>query len=146
VKGGVRKFGAADRRLLPEGRLSGPMPWVIAIMIFLTVLAAAAALGLGGAANSLDADIGQRVTVQIVEANPDAREAQSRAALQLLQASRGVERVHRLDAAEIKRLLEPWLGSGGMEADLPVPVMIDVELGPEAYRELDRRALRPHRR
>ena len=42
VKGGIRKFGAADRRLLPEGRLAGPMPWVIAIMMFLTVLAAAA--------------------------------------------------------------------------------------------------------
>ena len=35
-----RSFGAADRRLLPEGRLAGPMPWVIAIMMFLTVLAA----------------------------------------------------------------------------------------------------------
>ncbi|MDB5698459.1 MAG: hypothetical protein JWN69_1263, partial [Alphaproteobacteria bacterium] len=23
-----RKLGAADRRLLPEGRLAGPMPWV----------------------------------------------------------------------------------------------------------------------
>ena len=47
VKGGVRKFGAAERGLLPEGRLAGPMPWVIAIMMFLTVLAAAAGLGLG---------------------------------------------------------------------------------------------------
>ena len=25
--------------LLPKGRLTGPMPWVIAIMMFLTVLA-----------------------------------------------------------------------------------------------------------
>jgi cell division transport system permease protein len=25
-----------DRKLIPEGRLSGPMPWVIAIMLFLT--------------------------------------------------------------------------------------------------------------
>ena len=49
MKGGVRKFGAADRRLLPEGRLAGPMPWVIAIMMFLTVLAAAAGLRLASA-------------------------------------------------------------------------------------------------
>ena len=49
-----RKLGAADRRLLPEGRLAGPMPWVIAIMMFLTVLAAAAGLGLRNAARSLD--------------------------------------------------------------------------------------------
>ena len=38
---------AAGRRLLPEGWLSGPMPWVIAIMMFLMVLAAAAGLALG---------------------------------------------------------------------------------------------------
>ena len=49
------------------------MPWVIAIMMFLTVLAAAAGLGLGGAASRLDAQIGNRVTIQIVEANPDLR-------------------------------------------------------------------------
>ncbi|MBA3895611.1 MAG: cell division protein, partial [Sphingomonadaceae bacterium] len=44
---------AADRRLLPEGRLAGPMPWVIAIMTFLTLLAAAGGLALGGAAAGL---------------------------------------------------------------------------------------------
>src|SRR6185503_10089672 len=70
-----RSFGAADRRLLPEGRLAGPMPWVIAIMMFLTVLAAAAGLGLGGAAARLDDQIGGRVTIQVVEANPARREA-----------------------------------------------------------------------
>jgi cell division transport system permease protein len=78
VKAQPRRFGAADRGLLPEGRLTGPMPWVIAIMMFLTVLAAAAGLGLTNAAKSLDADIGNRITVQIVEANPDYREAQAR--------------------------------------------------------------------
>ena len=46
MKGGVRRFGAAARGLLPEGRVAGPMPWVIAIMMFLTLLAAAAGLGL----------------------------------------------------------------------------------------------------
>jgi predicted MFS family arabinose efflux permease len=45
VKARARKFGAAERGLLPEGRMAGPMPWVIAIMMFLTVLAAAAGLG-----------------------------------------------------------------------------------------------------
>jgi cell division transport system permease protein len=34
-------------------------------------------------------------------------------------------------------MLEPWLGAGGLEADLPVPVMIDVELTPAAYSRLD---------
>jgi cell division transport system permease protein len=139
MKGGVRKFGAADRRLLPEGRLAGPMPWVIAIMMFLTVLAAAAGLRLGSAAANLGADIGSRVTVQIVQPNPDLREAEARAALAALQRQANVRSTRRLDEAEMQRLLEPWLGGGGLGADLPVPAMIDVSLGegsPDALQAL----------
>ncbi|MBV8686001.1 MAG: cell division protein [Alphaproteobacteria bacterium] len=137
MKGGARKLGAADRRLLPEGRLAGPMPWVIAIMMFLTVLAAAAGLGLAGAARSLGADIGNRATVQVVEANPDRREAEARAAVALLERQPGVERVRRVGADEMAKLLEPWVGTGGIEGDVPVPAMIDVDLTPEAYARLD---------
>ena len=128
MKGGVRRFGSADRRLLPEGRLAGPMPWVIAIMMFLTVLAAAAGLGLGGAARSLGADLGNRATVQIVEANPDRREAEARRAVALLENQAGVAKVRRVSDRDMAALLEPWLGSGGLDSDVPVPAMIDVEL------------------
>ncbi|WP_404828290.1 cell division protein FtsX [Sphingomonas parva] len=137
MKGNVRKFGAADRRLLPEGRLSGPMPWVIAIMMFLTVLAAAAGLGLGTAASSLDEDTGTRATVQIVEPNPDRREAQARAALAVLEGQEGVESVRRIGSEEMEALLEPWLGPGGLEGDLPIPAMIEVDLSPAAYARLE---------
>jgi cell division transport system permease protein len=137
VKPVLPRFRAADKGLLPEGRLTGPMPWVIAIMMFLTVLAAAAGLGLGNAARSLDADIGNRVTIQIVEANPDFREAQARIAMRELRKLTGVRGIRRIPADEMKEMLEPWLGAGGLEADLPVPVMIDVELTPAAYSRLD---------
>jgi cell division transport system permease protein len=132
-----RKLGAADRRLLPEGRLAGPMPWVIAIMMFLTVLAAAAGLGLRNAARSLDVSIGNRITIQIVEANPDFRDAQAKIAISELRRLAGVQAIRRIEASEMEKLLEPWLGQGGLDADLPIPVMIDVDLSPEAYRRLD---------
>ena len=137
MKGGVRRFGAADRRLLPEGRLAGPMPWVIAIMMFLTVLAAAAGLGLGSAAQSLDEDTGTRATVQIVEPNPDRREAQAVAALAVLERQPGVEAARRVGGDEMASLLEPWLGPGGLEGDLPIPAMIEVDLSPAAYARLE---------
>jgi cell division transport system permease protein len=127
-----RSFGAADRRLLPEGRLAGPMPWVIAIMMFLTVLAAAAGLGLGGAAASLGAGLGNRVTVQVLEPNPDRREAEAARALERLRRLPEVEEARRLSPAEMKDLLEPWLGAGGLEGDLPIPAMIDARLIPGA--------------
>jgi cell division transport system permease protein len=137
MKGNARRFGAADRRLLPEGRLAGPMPWVIAIMMFLTVLAAAAGLGLGSAAASLNAAVGDRVTVQIMDANPDVREADAARAADLLRRLPGVRKVRPLSPAEINRLLEPWLGAGGSEAELPIPAMIDADLGPGGAAHID---------
>jgi cell division transport system permease protein len=136
VKAGVRKFGTADRRLLPEGRLAGPMPWVIAIMMFLTVLAAAAGLGLTGAATSLGAAAGNRITIQIVEANPDARQRQAERVMKVLRGTPGVQNAERIEAEEMEDLLDPWLGGGGLDAELPVPVMIDAELAPDLYQRL----------
>jgi cell division transport system permease protein len=133
VKAGARKFGTADARLLPEGRLAGPMPWVLAIMMFLTILAAAAGIALGSAARGLSADVGNRATVQIVEANPDRREAQARSVVALLERQPGVRAVRRIGNDEMARLLAPWLGNGGLDGDIPVPAMIDVDLSAAAY-------------
>jgi cell division transport system permease protein len=138
-------FGTAGKRLLPEGRLSGPMPWVIAIMMFLTVLAAAFGLGLGSAAASLDANVGHRITVQIVEANPDARERQANAALAALQRLGGVVSARRVPDTELAELIEPWLGEGAAQADVPIPAMIDADLTPQLHARIDdvRRAIAP---
>ena len=138
VKAGGRRFGAAERGMLPEGRMAGPMPWVIAIMMFLTVLAAAAGLGLAGAASRLTEQIGGRVTVQIVEASPRLRARQSEAAAAVLRTLPGVTAVRPVPEAEIQALLEPWLGAGASGSDLPVPALIDVDLTPEGRRGLAR--------
>ena len=136
MKPDVRRFGAAERGLLPEGRLAGPMPWVIAIMMFLTVLAASAGLGLAGAAGRLDDQIGSRVTIQIVEANPQLRDRQAAAATASLARLPGVSSVRLVPHEEIQDMLEPWLGPGGVEADLPVPALIDVDLDPAGGMDL----------
>jgi len=127
----------AERRLLTEGRLSGPMPWVIAIMMFLTVLAAAGGLALNHAAQNVTGSIAQRITVQIVEANPDLREQQTRAAMTALSAMEGVTEVTRVPDAEIAALIEPWIGAAGEEEGIPVPTMIDADLSEEAHDRLD---------
>jgi cell division transport system permease protein len=118
----------AERRLLPEGRLAGPMPWVIAIMMFLTALATAAGIAMGGAAHELGADIGRQVTVQVILADPQARAREADAAERLLSKQEGVRHIHRLGAQEMQSLLRPWLGDAGLDRDLPLPAMIDVEL------------------
>jgi cell division transport system permease protein len=119
---------SADRRLLPEGRMAGPMPWVIAIMTFLTVLAAGAGLALGNAASGLGAQLAGKLTVQIVEPNPDLRARQTQTVLAELPRLAPVARAEQVDEAKMRALLAPWLGSEGIDADLPVPTLIDVAL------------------
>jgi cell division transport system permease protein len=119
---------AADRRLLPEGRLAGPMPWVIAIMMFLTALAAATGLAMGAAADRLGDGLDRQVTVQVVAGDPTVRDRQAAAAEAALRSQEGVTAVTRVDDAQMQSLLRPWLGDSGLGADLPLPVMIDAEL------------------
>lgn len=116
-----------DRKLIPQARLTGPMPWVIAVMLFLTLLATAAALALGSAATRINADLAGRATVQIVNAADDARRVQTSAAEAALRSDRAVSAVRVVPDAEVRALLAPWLGSGALGADIPLPVLIDVD-------------------
>lgn len=119
---------ARPRRVLPEGRFSGPVPWVIAIMIFLAVLAAAAGLSIGRATGAIQGAIAGRITVQIVEANPDLRAAKRAQIARALQGNVNISDVREVGDAEMRTLLTPWLGSDGLEGDLPVPALIDASL------------------
>lgn len=119
---------AADRRLLDESRRTRSMIWIMAIMLFLTVLAAAFGLGTLAAATLLDRQIAGRLTVQIVEANEAARERDAAAALAAIRQTPGVARAQAVDRDQLTALLRPWLGEDGADPDLPVPAMIDVQL------------------
>jgi cell division transport system permease protein len=121
----------ADRRLLTEGRLAGPVPWVLAIMMFLSVLTAGGGFALAGAATAFRSSLGDRLSIQLVEADPLQRERQAGAVLKVLRRSPAVGTVRRLSDGEIAALLEPWLGPGGLEEELPVPALIDVQLTEE---------------
>lgn len=103
--------------LLSQKAVSGPVPWVIAIMTALTVVAAAGGLALGGIARTAQADLAGGVTVQI--AGPATAEAdrQARAAVAALRDLPGVTSVARLDADARRELLLPWLGQDVLGED-----------------------------
>ena len=73
-------LGKAASRILPQARLGGPMPWVIAIMITLTVIAVGAGLALANLAANARAEISGGITVQVVEAVPATRDRETGAA------------------------------------------------------------------
>jgi len=116
--------------LLPDPRLGSPMPWVIAIVIALTVIAAASGLGLRNAGVHASADLNGGITVQIVSAAPAARNRQADAALAVLRRLPDVADAQRVDQSQLESLLEPWLGTrpGDTIDDLPIPALIDVRL------------------
>lgn len=127
-----RAAAAARHRLLPGGRLAGPMPWIIAIMMFLTVLSAAAGLALGSAVQAMSADLAGRASVQVVEADAVVRDQLAARTLQALRQASEVGAATPVDPAALADQLRPWLGEDAASADLPVPALIDVTLTPGA--------------
>lgn len=115
-------------RLLPQPRMGGLIPWVIAILIALVVIAAAGGLTLRNLAENARADLASAVTVQVIEPNPDLRAARGAAAVEALQDMELVRAVRLVPHDEIAALLEPWLGEGARSGDVPIPVLVDVEL------------------
>ncbi|MGZ3196823.1 MAG: cell division protein FtsX [Croceibacterium sp.] len=134
------RFGGERSGLLQQARLAGPMPWVIAIMVALTVMAAAAGLALSNLASNASAEISGGVTVQIVEAAPAERARQTEVALALLRNRDDIAEARRVPDSELESLIEPWLGEAAGTADesIPIPALIDARLrGPVTQRRLE---------
>ena len=138
VDRGLAPFrGRRAASLLPRTRLGGPVPWVIAIMVALTVLAAGGALALSNLAASARGDLAGSATVQIIEADDDLRAEQARRIAGLLREDPAVTELRMVPESEVAELLEPWLGSGEAVEAVPLPALIDLRLA----REVDDAAL-----
>jgi len=117
----------AERRVLGAPPLRGPTPWVIAIMTFSMMLVAAAGLALSNTAATVTRGVEARYSVQI----PDGRRG-FEPALQAVRSSPGVTSAEGVPEAEMRRLLERWLGPVGTSDDLPVPAMVTFNIRPGA--------------
>ncbi|PCJ59396.1 MAG: cell division protein [Rhodospirillaceae bacterium] len=109
------------------------LPWIIALMVFLAGLALSGALSIGVALERWDRGLSGTVTVQLLPPGPGDsfpgtfgdRLART---LEILQQTPGVLRAEALTDGEIATLLEPWLNSGDILQELPLPKLIDVTL------------------
>lgn len=117
----------AERRLIPGGRLEGPTPYVIAIMMFVMVVIGAAGLALASSARLVAAGVDNRYSVEIADGAAKAGRAQA-----LLAAAPGVAAVRPVSEQEMRRILQRWLGPAGAASDLPLPAIIDVDLTADA--------------
>lgn len=126
-----RLFSVDDAELIPQARMSGPMPWVIAIMVAMTAIALAAGLALGNAVSSARAEIDGGITVQIIEPRIEVRQAEARRAVDTIKAMPDIAGLRLVPQEELDALIEPWLGTGIATATgsaIPIPALIDVRL------------------
>jgi cell division transport system permease protein len=113
------------------------LPWAMAIMVYLSALFAAGSLLLHSGFDEWASSLKGRVTVQITGDDKVAIMSEAIEIQEELRGTPGIKSVRILSDEKISALLEPWLGSGNITDDLPVPVMIDLETSDDAYVNLN---------
>ncbi len=107
------------------------LPWIVALKVYLAALALAGALALNGAVAEWQGARAGTITVQVPPPGADDDTDHVDAAVAVLRATPGVAQADALARAEIVALLEPWLGAGNVDVELPLPWLIDVKLDGE---------------
>jgi len=107
------------------------VPGIIGIMVFLSVLVLATTLVLGGAIDRWRLSYSVQLTVE-VPPSADSHGSVSRV-IDVLRATPGVVEASALGEDKISELLAPWVGGDIDIEQLPLPILIDVQLsGPGA--------------
>jgi cell division transport system permease protein len=126
----ILRGGAGARIVPPTGFTARLTVFSAAAMAALAVFALALSLAAGRLAESWESALARSATVRI-SAPAGQVEAQVAATLRILSQTPGVEAFRRLTDAERQALLEPWFGPGLPLDSLPVPELIEVNLGPD---------------
>ncbi|WP_300301034.1 cell division protein [Ferrovibrio sp.] len=113
------------------------LPWALAVMVFLAALALAGALSLGGSIEGWRRGVSSKLTVQIADRPGQPMQPRVDAAIALLRGVPGVQSAEALPKPAVEALLQPWLGRDALQADLPLPGLIDVTLAENAALSVD---------
>jgi cell division transport system permease protein len=105
------------------------LPWLIAFMVYLSVLATAGALIFNDLVRQWDRGVAETMTIQLPPSD-DAAADDERVlqALARLRATAGVTSANAVTPQEVRALLEPWLGTAVESDDLPLPRLLNVEV------------------
>jgi cell division transport system permease protein len=118
--------------ILPPESLAGPaLSAVTMVMTFLACLALGCSLLADRAADRWLQRATSALSVQIVETGTLSAEEQLPNVLRELRAAPGVESFRVLTRDDLIALLEPWLGTGNIGEDMPLPLLIEVTPDPD---------------
>jgi cell division transport system permease protein len=119
-------------RVLPRDEGAGSLDLVIGVMAFLAALSLGGVLIANRSAESWQAGLAGRLTVQILPERERVAQSEVDAAISILRRTPGVVYVAALSDADNLALVEPWLGRDAVITALPFPKLIDVRLSPGA--------------
>lgn len=122
----------ADRVVPPTGFTASLTLFTAGAMAFLAVFALALSMATGRLADRWGSELARSATVRI-SAPAGQVEAQTQAAIRVLETTPGVGAVRALDDDEQRALLEPWFGPDLPLDSLPIPRLIDVVETGEGY-------------
>ncbi len=115
----------ADRAVPPTGFTARLTLFTAAAMAFLTVFALALSLATGRLADRWSDELARTSTLRI--SAPEGQvEAQTAAAIKILETTPGVAAARALTVDEQKALLEPWFGPDLPVEDLPIPQLVEI--------------------
>lgn len=115
----------ADRVVPPSGFTAQLTLFAAGAMAFLAVFALALSLASGRLAARWGDELGRSATIRIA-APADQQQAQTEAALRILETTRGVQSARAFTSEEQAALLAPWFGTELSLDALPVPQLIEV--------------------
>ena len=114
---------------LDKDALSQFLPWLIAFMVYLAVIAMMGMILLASTAARWDKGVSGTLTVQISPAETQDKDSERlQKVLFILGKVPEVKKFETFDDDKMIALLKPWLGSAIVSGDLPLPRLIDVEL------------------
>ncbi|MBT8154870.1 cell division protein FtsX [Epibacterium ulvae] len=115
----------ADRVVPPSGFTAQLTLFVAGAMAFLTVFALALSVASGRLADRWADELAGAATLRI-NAPADQRQAQTEAALTILNQTPGVANVRVITSEEQAAMLSPWFGADLPLDTLPVPQLVEV--------------------
>jgi cell division transport system permease protein len=126
-------------RIMPRDKGAASLDVVIAVMAFLAALALGASLIAERAAVSWRTGLAGRITVQILppEKSQMPLDRQINAALDVLRHAPGIAHAALVSEQDTVALVKPWLGSGAIVGELPLPRLIDATVTPGAPVDLE---------
>jgi cell division transport system permease protein len=110
------------------------LPWIIGFMVYLAMIAATVALIVDHVTQRWQRDLSGQMTVELpAVAGEDEEEHKQRldAAIEEISDTNGIIGTRLLGAAEVQRLLSPWLGDSAGDLGVALPDLVAVSLQPD---------------